>query len=42
MKSAETRVKKDSGKAVKIDSFIDDEVNVESEETNVEPENQCS
>ncbi|PWA79343.1 hypothetical protein CTI12_AA205940 [Artemisia annua] len=38
-KTAETRVKKDSGKAVKIDSFMDDEVDVESEETNVESEN---
>nr|GEW10449.1 hypothetical protein [Tanacetum cinerariifolium] len=35
-KSAKTRVKKDSGKAVKIDSFMDDEVHVESEETNVD------
>lgn len=36
-KSAEKMVKKDSVKAVKIDSFMDDEVNVGLHETNVKP-----
>ncbi|PWA70503.1 hypothetical protein CTI12_AA288240 [Artemisia annua] len=38
-KSAETMVNKDSGKAVKIDSFMDDEVNVGLDKNNMKSEN---